>query len=135
MVLTKLGWKLGFTEKRVTELSDILYETATVIAKNYQEEEDNLVLGIAMGNPALGIAMSDDEEFNIHFRGETVSFNLDDRGLFNYFKVGDTVELGYRKIYTIIYDYVPPNFDHKQVIDKFVSDCSFVSAKKVRFES
>lgn len=129
--LRKIGWSLGLTKERRTELSDVLYEIGKVTAKNYQEEEDNLPLGIAMGNIALGLALSEDEEYNISFRGSKTSFDFDDKELFRAFKVGDKVRLGYREKYKVTSDYVPPNFDQKQQLDRVLSDYIFESATKI----
>jgi len=131
MTLRKLWQRCGFTEGIRTELSDILYETGTVSAKEYQEEEDYLALGVAMGNPALGIAMSEDEEYSISFKGPKTAFDLEDEELYQKFEVGDRVKIGYREEYKIRTDYVAPNFEQKQDIDRWLSDYIFVSAEKI----
>jgi hypothetical protein len=131
MSMKKFWHKCGFTESRRTELSDILYDTGVVSSKEYQEENDNRALGLAMGNLALGMAMSEDEAYNINLKGQKTSFELDDEELYNKFEVGDNVKIGYREQYKFKVDYVPPNFDQKQDIDKWLSDYIFVSAEKI----
>src|SRR3989344_3182217 len=81
MGLKKIGWSLGLTKERRTELSDVLYETGRVTAKNYQGGINSLPFGIATGNIGLGIALSKDEEYNISFRGQRISFDMDDEVL------------------------------------------------------
>jgi hypothetical protein len=132
MGLRKIGWILGLTKERKTELSDVLYETGSVTAKNYQEEEDNLPLGVAMGNIDLGVALSEDEKYNISFRGPRTSFDFEDEGLFRAFKVGDKVKIGFREEYTVTSDYIPPNFDQKQQLDRVLSRYRFVSVDKTK---
>lgn len=114
MVLRKIGWKLGLTEEKRTEVSKVLYEEGGVTAKNYQLEDD--WLGFALGVAMLAPVPRFNDEYNISFRGQKTSFNIDNKMLFEEFNVGDKVRIGFREKYDIISDYVPPNFKQKQQI-------------------
>lgn len=129
MSLRKLGWNLGLTRETIEELSDILYETATVVSKDHEEGEVYSWLWGSV-NPALGFLWAEDEEYNISFRGERTSFDLDDEKLFKAFKTGETVKLGYTEVYELTYDYIPPAFDRKQFLGKRLKGYRFVNATK-----
>ena len=131
MNLKKIGYNLGLTTRYRTELSDILYETAVVTSKNHQEEEDNFVLGVALGNPALGIVLSEDEEYTINFKGPKTEFELDDETTFKKFKINEKVKLGYVEKYEITSDYVPPNFDKKQQLYRTFLKNELISIDKL----
>ena len=138
MKLRRLSWALGFTKDVSEELSEVLYETA-VVSKDYESENDQHDTGIAMGlamndiisGVFIGDAMSEDEEYNIAFKGRKTSFSFDDKKLFTRFKAGDKVEIGYRKIYNVTYDYVPPNFIEKKSTERILGGYKFESVKRL----
>jgi hypothetical protein len=129
-VFKEICWYLGLTSERKSKFSESLYDTA-VVSKEYVPENDNFVLGIAMGNPALGLVMSDDAKYNIRFHGKNANIELDDKKTFERFDDGDTVELEYKKIQKIIFDYMPPNWENKQEICRFPNGYIFVNAQKM----
>jgi hypothetical protein len=131
MGLKQLGWSLGLTKEKRTELSDVLYETASVTAKDYQEKEDGLLTGMAMGNLAMGMLFEKDEKFSVSFKGQKTSFDINNEKIFKSLKIGDRVRLSYQEKYKSTYDYIPPNFDQKQQLDKVLSGYKFVSAEKI----
>ena len=138
--------KLELTRVEKYELSDIVYEEGIVEAKNYEEEgvyntgggARGLAIGAAMGAPAIGLALGtaisrsrSGEEFKIKFKGDKVSFDLDDEKLYRKFKVGDRIKLGYRNHFIATFDYTPPNFDKMNLLEKRISHAEFVSAEKI----
>ncbi len=131
MGLKQLGRSLGLTKEKRTELSDVLYETASVTAKDYQEKEDGLLTGMAMGNLAMGMLFEEDEKFGVSFKGQKTSLDINNENFFKSLKIGDRVRLGYQEKYKSTYDYIPPNFDQKQQLDKVLSGYKFVSAEKI----
>jgi len=136
MKLKKILWGVGLTKKTRTELSDVLYESARVIDKNHTEI-DNLPFDFIANMISFGSALSGDVETNytaytIDFLGQPASFNIVNKGLFESFKIGDNVNLGYRQIYSVTCDYVPPNFEKKVELSKTLSGYQFVSAEKIK---
>lgn len=137
MLLRRLGWTLGFTKDVREELSELLYEIA-VVSKDYEPENDQrttgMLAGAAAGNPAAGLAigilMSEDEEYNITFKSPKASFSFDDEELFSRFQRGDRVKVGYREVRKVTYDYVPPNFNEKKPIERTLAGYKFESAEK-----
>ncbi len=138
MILKKIGHWFELTKEIKTELSDILYDIATV-SKDYQPEDNQMGTGIALGTAtgnigmgvALGSAMSEDEEYKIRLKGSKVTIDLDDRQIYEQFENGDQVRLAYRETQRVTSDYIPPNFERKQEIERVLSDPRFVSAEKL----
>ncbi|MFH1589826.1 MAG: hypothetical protein ABIB43_04635 [archaeon] len=128
--LKEISYKLGLTKENRIELSDVMYETATVVDKDYEEEEDNLPLGTALDNMALGIAMSENEKYNVTFKGEKTHFSFDDEELFEMYKVGDIVTIGYKEKNKITSNYVPPNLNEKVDIETEFAGYQFVNVQK-----
>lgn len=139
MILKRIARKLGWTEEKKKELSDILSETATV-SKNYTPRKDNLAtgvaLGTAMGNTAMGLAlgsaMSHSERYEISFNGDKTYFSFDDEELYEQFQDGEKAKISYREAWEEIYDYIPPDFEYKRFITKKFSGHRFINAEKLK---
>lgn len=89
-LLSELG--VGPVEAIVSQ-KEILVEEA-VVTKEHIEEEDNLLLGISVGQPALGLIMSNDESFRVKFSG-AVPFSVSNKTLFDSLKDGEKVQVRY----------------------------------------
>jgi len=93
----------GCKEKR-TEVSNLLHEDAVVTSSEYIPGEDNLVVGVALNNPALGIAMSSKEQYRVAFKGENLDFTVNSSYLYAFLDVGSVVDVSYKEIYKCTYD-------------------------------
>jgi len=139
-LLNKIKYHLHLSEECQTELSDIIYEEGIVSSKNYEEEDDGIATGIVMGvalddlsaGAAYGCAMSEDEEYNIGFKGKNVSFDFDDEDLYNTYELGEKVIIAYKQRCTSFFDFVPPNYSKKVFIEKKFSGKKFVGVEKIK---
>ncbi len=129
MKLKQIGWRLRLTEQTRTELSDILYETGEVTAKNRRIEDSYVMLGFADG--AMTLPLNEDKGYHISFRGQRTSFDLDDKAIFRAFEVGNKVRIAYRERYRETYDYVPPDFNAKKLVYRVMSGFKLVSVQKI----
>ncbi len=138
MNLKKLGYTLGLTEEKRTELSEILYDVAKV-SRKYDPVDDQMATGLAIGEGmgdlstgvALGSGMSTPAHYNVKFTGEKVTLALDNEEIFKRFASGDTVRLSYREILQVTSNYVPPDFSKKQALDSVLQGYRFVDAGKI----
>jgi hypothetical protein len=131
-MIEKYLHSFGLTKQKKREESDLLCDNASV-SKKYVPEEDKLILGIAIGNPALGRALSRDEKYMVSFKGPKVSFEVDDKKLYNRFNTGDSAQVIYREIIEKVYDFVPPDFNNRKEIDRYVVDNKVVSVTDLNF--
>jgi len=127
MGLKKLGWKLGLTKETRKKESDLIYEDATVISKKHTE--GFLLPGKPMNSP-WGLRLAS-EEYEIKFWNiKSGTFTINRKEVFESFEGGEKVTVAYVKVFKEIYDYVPPNFDEKVLIETVPVGNRFVYAKK-----
>jgi len=125
MGIRTIAFNLGLTKERRTELSDdVLYELGKVNFKRH----DTIDFEAMLGYFALG-TYGPDEFYEIGFGGQKTSFRFNNKRLFNAFNMGDKVTIAYREVYTATYDYIPPEFRKKRLVDRVLSDTRFVDVK------
>ncbi len=132
MNLTKIAHSFGLTQEERKELSDILYETGVVESKDYHEPFSIICPCPMPAVPECGfIQRKYAAEYNVHLKGEKKSLKLNNEELFNKVNVGDKIKVSYKEVYAGIYDYVPPDFLEKKLIDVILSGYEYISAEKL----
>ncbi|MFH1589827.1 MAG: hypothetical protein ABIB43_04640 [archaeon] len=110
-----------------TEVSNkVFYDPAVVINKHYEEADDSTAVAIAAKSGDL-TAINHDNRYVISFKGIQSFFNLDDEEIFNQFKIGDSVNVGYKKEFKVTYN-KHKNFEEE--ISRVILGYEFVSVEK-----
>jgi hypothetical protein len=105
MSFRKLGHRLGFTRETRVELSDLISESAVVTEKKHIPDDGSLIF--------LGIPT---ESYFITFKTDSREITIGNPSAFHQFELNDRVKLNYMDRYLASYDYIPPNFEEKQLI-------------------
>lgn len=117
----KLGLSGWFTEICVeSELVSDLMEVDDKFVRNHPE--------ITAGMIASNVP---DYIYIVRLRGETEAFTTNDREFFDRVNLGDRLQVDYERVYEVFSNYVPPNFDNKQVVKRVFRQYQFIRAKKV----
>lgn len=119
-----IGHKLGLTKNTKYSINQTLEEIGTVSSKQYSPPIEKIKLGITHSPGAP-------EEYQIIFFLVSNYFIVDDESYFNLFEEGDKALITFDEEYKNTYDYVPPNYVEKQLIDSVLSKHRFISAKKI----
>lgn len=128
--------RIVFKREFKRELSDIIYEQAVVTSKKHSPEEDYTYLGIAVGNSindlptglGLAAAMHQDEKNYITFTGQKVTFDINNKEIFNRFELNDPAEISYKEIYSATYEDLD-NDGEKDLVEKTLEGYKFLDAK------
>lgn len=99
-LLSTFGWG---PVQRVEEPREIVVEDAVVV-KKHAGSFGGIPVGVALGNLALGVAMSSREKFNVRFEG-AVPFEFNNKTLFDSLKDGQRIRVTYEgNIHVAHYD-------------------------------
>ena len=117
MKAKELSYKCGLTKESKFEVSKSTYDLAKVTKKEHLPEEKSYLV-------------KKPEQYNIIFKGFAVTFNLDDKELFDSFHVGDEVWIEYKEVWKLTFDYIPPDFHEKHFTGRKFYSNRFISARK-----
>jgi len=109
-------------KERKRELSDIVYETATVHKKYISKKDDAFQKSLVYGNWALGMG---EEQHWVRFKGQPASFRFNNKKLFEKFEEGEQAKVGYKEVYIAVYD------KGILLLKRTLVDYKFVSAEKL----
>ncbi|MFH1637683.1 MAG: hypothetical protein ABIB71_04645 [Candidatus Woesearchaeota archaeon] len=116
----EISHMLGLTREKRKEISRVYYQKAEVEEKKYWQD------------PFMPTAdMYADEHYSVRFNGDIFPIEVENEDMFNGLKEGDMVLMGFKKVYSCAYDYIPPDFGSKELVDMVVSGHEFISAKKL----
>ena len=119
-MIRQIGYKLGLTNDVRVELSDLFKSSAVVIDKRHRPIDSTL----------LYLGMWDKEKYLVRFAGDGIEFFEDNRKFFDMFDVGEEVIVSYKELIVVRTDYIPPNFDDKQEVDRSFAYNKLVGAEK-----
>jgi hypothetical protein len=102
MKLKEVCYKLGMTEERERNISEVIHDCFKVIRKETHRSEY--------------VPSSVAQEHWVIFNDQKHTIKTINDGWYESFKEGDLVDLDYRVIMTNVLDYLPPHFDKKMVV-------------------
>jgi hypothetical protein len=113
-----------------TELSDVLEERGVVSQKQHIDASSSLIPVTAGEGIIVNIPQTTPEENYITFNSQ-VSFRLDNKKLYNRFKLNEPVRIKFRKVFTRYYQ----DQDHDGKNDltiRTISGYQFVDARSIK---
>ncbi|MBU2638571.1 MAG: hypothetical protein KJ955_06355 [Nanoarchaeota archaeon] len=116
----KTAYHLGLTREEREGLSSVFCEDAVVTSK------------AATAMILQSFMPFREDYFYIVFQGETgeIEVSVPD-ALYRSLEEGDRIRLFYRKVFSISYNYAPPDFSERQMLETKVVDHEFVEAEKL----
>jgi hypothetical protein len=129
--IKRIAHKLGWTRETKRELSDLISETAVVESTFQTTSAYTPSYGPAYG----GMHMSQPiicTDYWVKFGSETNPIEVCDEFLYRTLHAGDKVNISYRKITEMIFDYVGDDFSQKQEIEHTIAGCKLERAEKIK---
>ena len=100
--LSTLVFSFGCKDYRI-EYSEVKHETARVTLHEYVPESTSLSFDIDMDGGISNSIDTDPEEYNITFKGK-IDFELDNKEIFDRFKLEDKADVSYKEKHGKTYD-------------------------------
>ena len=123
-VLNKILFHLHLTQQIKTDYGGIEETIGNVVGLSHNQD---------IYYPFTGEFSETHYRIEFKINHPNTSFIIKSKYYFDLFNENEYAQIQYKPKYILTYNFIPPNWNHKQLIDQHVLNYKFISAEKVIF--
>lgn len=130
--LSTLILSLSGCKEYKIEYSEIKHETARVSLQEYVPESTNMSRNVDSEGDVSFSVDTDPTEYNIAFKGK-IDFKLDNKEIFDRFKLEDKADVSYTEVYWAVYDkFKDDGIERRKLLERKFLENKFVDAWPIK---
>ncbi len=146
LAVASLG--IGACSEYKTEYSEIKHETAIVTLHKYVPEKTETDIGVSITNHEGGFGFGTNgfgyglggmnvvtgttpEKYEVVFSGK-VDFEVDNKEIFDRFKLEDKADVSYQEVYGAVYEYNEDTIEKEKLLERKFLENKFVDAQPIK---